>query len=165
MSVPSTQGYLPPQGSNPMRGHLPRWPAYVLVGIIGLTLIQAMTSRLTGRGTSRVPDAAVERVLPLRFFDEKDGAVRIVRATDERQIERVSPGTNGFIRSVMRGLVHERRQHGGTDTTPFLLQQRVDGRLILEDPVSGRRLSLNSFGALNTQAFGRLFAVSDGVKP
>jgi putative photosynthetic complex assembly protein len=164
MSSPSTRGYLPAPGSNPMRGHLPRWPAIVLIGLISITLIQVMTSRLTGRGMSRVPDAPVQRVLPLRFFDEQDGGVRIVRAGDERQIDRLAPGTHAFIRSSMRGLVRERRRAGGTAETPFLLQERSDGRLIIEDPISGRRLVLSSFGTLNDQAFRRLFAASDEVK-
>jgi putative photosynthetic complex assembly protein len=164
MSGTTSQGYLSEPGSHPMRGHLPKWPALALIAIIGLTLVQALTARVTGAGASRVPDGVVERVLPLRFFDEPDGAIRIMRATDDRQIDLIAPTTHAFTRITMRGLVRERRKAGGNAEIPFLLQDRTDGRLILEDPVTGRRLLLNSFGTPNLQAFRRLFAASDEVK-
>lgn len=164
MRETTTQGYLSEPGSNPMRGHLPRWPALALIVIIGLTLAQALTARVTGVGASRVPDGVVDRVLPLRFFDEQDGSIRVVRATDGHQIDLIAPTTHAFIRITMRGLVRERRRAGGTAETPFLLQDRTDGRLILEDPVTGRRILLSSFGTPNVQAFRRLFAASDEVK-
>ena len=66
------------------------------------------------------------------------------------------PGTNGFIRGVLRGLARDRKlQRIGTEP-PFRLTRWVDGRLSLDDPATGRRIELGAFGPTNAAAFAGL---------
>ena len=66
------------------------------------------------------------------------------------------PGSNGFIRGVMRGLARERMLHGIDAAPPFRLIRWADGRLSLEDTATGRLIDLAAFGPTNAQAFARL---------
>jgi putative photosynthetic complex assembly protein len=70
----------------------------------------------------------------------------------------LAPGTNGFIRGVLRGLARERRQHNVGAEPPFRLTRWDNGHLSLEDPQTGRRIELGSFGPTNAEAFSRLLA-------
>jgi putative photosynthetic complex assembly protein len=144
------------------RNILPRWFALALGGIMLAAVSFALVARTTGHGASTIPESPTIASLDLTFTDEANGGILIRRADDGRLVEHVAPGTNGFIRTVMRGIVHERRQHGGGPETAFTLSRRADGRLMLFDPVSQRRIALNSFGMLNAQGFGRLLASPQG---
>ena len=75
-------------------------------------------------------------------------------------VETVAPGTNGFLRGTMRGLARERKRQGIGAELPFRMIGRADGRLTLEDPGTGRRVDLGSFGPTNAAAFARLMARS-----
>ena len=70
----------------------------------------------------------------------------------------VAPGTNGFIRGTMRGLVQERKRSGIDDSAPFLLTRWNDGTLSLKDPATGRRVNLDAFGPTNVGAFAQFFS-------
>lgn len=77
-------------------------------------------------------------------------------------LDTIAPGTNGFLRSAMRGLVRERKRQGLGAEQPFELLGRADGRLTLVDPGTGRRIDLESFGPSNAAVFVRLLAPSTG---
>ena len=102
--------------------------------------------------------------LSLRFEDQQDGSVLVLRANDGAVIYRVAPETNGFLRQTMRGLVRDRRRFGLGDEAPFVLTHWNDGRLTLDDPTIDRRLELESFGETNAGAFAQLFQASGGVR-
>ena len=58
---------------------------------------------------SGTPDRVLRLTpLGLRFQDEADGAIAIFDAASGREVSRVPPRTNGFIRGVLRGLYAER---------------------------------------------------------
>ena len=94
----------------------------------------------------------------LRFEDRADGGIDVIDARLGRRIDTVAPGSNGFLRSAMRGLVRERKRRGIGDALPFALSARADGRLILLDPGTGRRIDLEAFGPTNAGAFAQLLA-------
>ena len=77
-------------------------------------------------------------------------------------LDTVAPGTNGFLRSTMRGLVRERKRQGLGPETPFELLGRADGRLTLVDPGTGRRVDLESFGPTNSAVFAALINTHGG---
>ena len=79
-------------------------------------------------------------------------------AAAARVIDTVAPGTNGFLRGTMRGLARERKRQGIGPELPFRLIGRADGRLTLEDPGTGRRVDLESFGPTNAAVFAQLMA-------
>jgi putative photosynthetic complex assembly protein len=134
---------------------LPRGALLGAAALVGLSLIGATISRLYGVSATPAPPAAVVEMRELRFDDRADGAVVVTDArTGEVQV--MAPGTNGFMRGVLRGLAQERlRQHEG-GSTPFRLTHWSDGRLSLTDPVTGRNVYLEAFGPTNAGAFAAL---------
>ncbi len=75
-------------------------------------------------------------------------------------VDTVAPGTNGFLRGTMRGLARERKRQGVGPELPFRMIGRADGKLTLEDPGTGRRVDLGSFGPTNAAVFAQLMATA-----
>lgn len=94
----------------------------------------------------------------LTFFDMADGSVEVRDAQDARVLFVAAPGTNGFIRGVMRGMARDRRARGIGQEPGFRLAQWADGRLSLEDLATGRQIELSAFGGTNRAAFAQLLA-------
>lgn len=136
-------------------------PKGVLVGAAVLVLFALAASgfaRMSGVGTLHMPAQSAVQTLSLRFEDQPDGAVAVRDAADGRVIFSVEPGTNGFIRSTLRGLARERRRSGFDAATPFALTRWSDGTISLDDAATGRRVSLDAFGPAQAQAFAQFFA-------
>ena len=66
------------------------------------------------------------------------------------------PGTNGFVRIVMRGFARDRLNLGIGSEPPFELTRWQDGRLTITDPSTGHRTELVGFGTTNVDAFAKL---------
>ncbi len=131
--------------------------------LVVLTVVAALAARLTGVGTVEVPPSVAVESRQLVFEDAADGSVRI-SAPDGAEVLRVEPGTNGFLRGVLRGLARERKLQGIGPADPFLLTRWADGRLTLEDPRTGRRLFLGPFGSDNVRVFVRLLGAGDELR-
>lgn len=125
--------------------------ALVLAALLGTAAV-----RLSGLSISE-PDAAPVAVRELRFEDRPDGSIAVFDAHSDTLIETVR-GEAGFVRGALRGLARERRREGIGAAPPFRLVARVDGRLTLIDPSTGRRVDLESFGPTNAAEFARLLA-------
>ena len=69
------------------------------------------------------------------------------------------PGSNGFIRVVLRGLARERKLGDIGAQPPFRLTRFSNGQITLTDTSSGKQIDLDAFGSSNTQAFARLMNV------
>ena len=141
-------------------------PRAALLGIVGLivaTLLLVAVTRMSGIAlTSVQPEsvaaAHVTTEASLHFADRGDGAVTIHTAADDRLVIVLAPGTNGFVRGVMRGLARDRRMRGLGASPPFLLTRWSDGRLTLRDSATGRTIDLGAFGSTNTAAFAAILA-------
>jgi putative photosynthetic complex assembly protein len=134
---------------------LPRIPLMGMVALVVMAVVAVAVVRMTGVGASKQPDAAAVAVRELRFQDRPDGGVDVYDARADRLIDTVEPETNGFIRGTLRGLSRERKRVGIAPDQPYRLIARADGRLTLEDPSTGRRVDLESFGPTNTGAFAK----------
>ena len=134
----------------------PKWLLYGAGLMIAVTLALATWSRLTGLGDVPPPQSEQVAQRSLHFADLSDGSVQVMDARSEEVIAVLEPGTNGFIRSLMRGLARERHKRGISAATPFQLKLWEDGRLTLVDPTTGQSIFLNAFGADNVGAFARL---------
>jgi putative photosynthetic complex assembly protein len=134
-----------------------RFPLPALLGaggMIAATFLLAGYVRLSGADISSLPPPRLVVSRELRFADLPDGGVAVYDAQRAAQPIRVlPPGSNGFVRATMRNLVHERRSNGIGPAAPFRLAASADGRLILEDPATGRRIELEAFGPTNAGAF------------
>lgn len=121
--------------------------------------------RLTGLGSALSDVAPVLQERALRFEDRVDGGITVLDARNGAVIGDVAPGTNGFLRSAMRGLVRERKREGIGPQLPFQLVIRGDQRLTLEDPGTGRRIDLRSFGPTNAGVFEHFLYVTAIAPP
>ncbi len=146
--------------SNASVNRLPR-PALVGAGILVVgSLLLVGVARLTGYHPAEPAPSQVVQSSELRFEDRADGAVLIYSSPEDRLVDTLPPGTNGFVRGVLRGLVRERRADHIGDTPPFRLTRWADGRLSLDDPSTGRHVDLEVFGPTNASAFALILIAS-----
>jgi putative photosynthetic complex assembly protein len=130
----------------------------VVLAIAGTAVV-----RLTGSGIEKAPITAAAVMHELRFEDGADGSILIYEAKHNKLIDRAAPGQNNFLRGTLRGLARERKRIGVDSKPPFRLVSRADGRLMLEDPSTGRYVDLGSFGNTNRETFVRLLAIADAA--
>lgn len=123
--------------------------AAIIVFSIGISAV----GRFTGFGTVNNPVAEPRAAYELLFADQADGSVAIRDAASGDLVIRLEPGTNGFARSVLRGLARERKLEGIGAAVPFTVASWADGRLTLGDPATGRLVELNAFGATQIETF------------
>jgi putative photosynthetic complex assembly protein len=140
----------------------PRAPLIAAATLVAIALITAAAVRVTGVGAVRVADAPAVAERALRFEDRPDGGITIVDAASDREIGAAAPGTNGFLRSTLRGLARERKRQSIGAEQPFVLIGRADGRLTLIDPATQRRVDLEAFGPTNADVFARLLRPAGG---
>jgi len=134
----------------------PRGPLIGAAVLVGLAMVSATLARVSGIGATQIPAATQVAISDLRFEDRSDGAVTIYAARTATVIDVLPPGSNGFVRGVLRGLARERkREHLGADI-PVRLTRWSDGRLSVEDPSTGEAITLEAFGMTNAEAFARL---------
>lgn len=144
--------------------HPDPFPRGALIGaalLIGSTLLLAVGARLTGVGVTTTDDARITAAYAVRFEDKADGSVSVYQGRSDELIISLAPGTNGFVRGVMRGLARERRMHDVGSAEPFMLNQTTAGELRLHDPTIGRTIDLQAFGADNFGAFANIFAAAE----
>jgi putative photosynthetic complex assembly protein len=92
----------------------------------------------------------------LRFSDGPDGSVSVRDSGTGALVATLAPGSGGFVRGVMRGLVHDRKVRGIGTEAPFRLSELQDRELWLEDTATGRVIDLQAFGSTNRDAFFHL---------
>ncbi len=137
----------------------PRGALIAAAALIGFSLVATTAvrlQRLSAPAPAVASSPAPARVINVRFTDERDGSVSVRDSRDNQVLQTIAPGTNGFIRSVMRGLVLDRKRHGFGPAQPFRLAQWQDGRLTLQDTATGRLIDLDAFGPTNRDAFGQM---------
>lgn len=139
----------------------PRFALIAAAVLIAGSITAAAAARYADANAS--PAAQSENVAPLSardltFFDMENGSVEVRDAAGTQVLFVAEPGTNGFIRGVMRGMARDRRSRGIGQEPAFRLAQWPDGRLSLEDLATGRHIELSAFGDTNRAAFAQLLA-------
>lgn len=135
----------------------PTLPGLVIGAVVLLAVAFAVL--LTG-GEERFPEGAPVQVQELRFEDRLDGAVAVYVGGAAKPSFMLPPESNHFLRAFLRALVRERRMQaaGNGPATPFRLSRWEDGRLLLEDPATGRILDLRAYGETNAEVFAQFLA-------
>jgi putative photosynthetic complex assembly protein len=148
--------------SDPFRNQaFPRGALLGVAALIGFALVAVGAARLADFRVGVPAAGAAAQVRELRFVDEPGGVVQVYDGDDSTPLATLAPGTENFIRGVLRGLARERRSHGlGGTQAPFRVARYPDGRLTLEDPATGRLIELQAFGPTNAGAFERLLDAS-----
>lgn len=144
------------------------FPRFALIAA-ALLIAGSITAAASAR-YARVhsPEASVESAAPLAtrdltFFDMANGSVEVRDSAGAQVLYVAEPGTNGFIRGVMRGMARDRRSRGIGQGPAFRLAQWPDGRLSLQDLATGRQIELGAFGADNRVAFSQLLSSERGA--
>lgn len=137
--------------------HVPRaaliGAAVLMVGTITL----AAGARQVHLAAPVVAEAPPQRVRTLRFSDRPDGTLAAIDVDTGNVAGVIAPGTNNFVRGVLRGLYRGRKLESlPPDDAHFRLAREADGRLTLGDPATGRHIELDSFGPVNASCFGVL---------
>jgi putative photosynthetic complex assembly protein len=136
-------------------------PRSLLIGaalLVAFAFSITMYGRSADMGAVHMPSGQAYQTLLLHFADQDDGGVIITDASDGAVLSKIEPGTNGFMRSMMRGFAHERSRDGIGAEKPFTLTRWSDGTLSVSDETTGRRVDLDAFGPNQTEAFAGLFA-------
>ncbi|MEM9624931.1 MAG: photosynthetic complex assembly protein PuhC [Pseudomonadota bacterium] len=145
-------------------------PKPLLIGA-GIMMVTAMVFAAVAK---RMPEEAGQQTIKsellaaeaagdsrrLRFEHRPDGSMLVLDAADESQIATFAPGANGFVRMVVRSMVNERRLSGADYDAAFHLQRRINGKLMIADPATGRTISLASYRGEIAQSFEELMTSS-----
>ncbi|MBB4196822.1 hypothetical protein CCR94_06340 [Rhodoblastus sphagnicola] len=140
--------------------HAETFPRGVLFGagaLLAFAFFAVFFGRSSDVGAVHMPAAQAYQTLLLRFNDQDDGGIAIVDASNGVILSKVAPGTNGFLRSTMRGFARARMLGGIGPETPFALTRWSDGTLSLLDEKTGRRVDLDAFGSNQSETFAKLF--------
>jgi putative photosynthetic complex assembly protein len=136
---------------------LPRGALLGAGSMIVLSLLMVIGFRIAGQAPAKPDPSAIVAAYEVRFEDRPDGAVLVYAEPADRLVHTLQPGTNGFVRGVLRGLARERRAEQIGATAPFKLTRWADGRLSLDDPSTTRHVDLEVFGPTNAGAFAAIF--------
>jgi putative photosynthetic complex assembly protein len=139
---------------------LPRAAVIALSVLLAGVMLSVATVRLSGVDV-REPDAPTLVSRSLRFEDTPESNVAVIDAKTGAVIEIVK-GEAGFLRGSLRALSRERMKRSIGNGPAFELIGRTDGRLTLEDPATGERLDLESFGPTNAAVYARLLHSPQG---
>jgi putative photosynthetic complex assembly protein len=135
---------------------VPRGGIFAAAALILFALAAVTTVRLTGVGGAHMTLPAAVESRDLQFEDGEKGSVLVFDAHDSQLVDTLAPGSNGFIRVVMRGLARERRLGDIGAQPPFRLTRYAGGQITLTDTSTGKQIDLGAFGSSNTEAFARL---------
>jgi putative photosynthetic complex assembly protein len=135
---------------------VPKGGVFAAAALILFALAAVTTVRLTGVGGAHMTLPAAVESRDLQFEDGEKGSVLVFDARDRQLVDTLAPGSNGFIRVVLRGLARERRLGDIGAQPPFRLTRYAGGQITLTDISTGKQIDLGAFGSSNTEAFARL---------
>jgi len=133
----------------------PTAPLAAAGGLVVIAIAGVALFRLAGGAADAGSAEAVLAERALYFTDRDDGSVAVTDARSGALVDTLAPGTNGFVRSTLRGLARARRAVDAGDARPFILKRLETGRVLLVDPVTDREVDLYAFGHDNADDLAR----------
>ncbi len=124
--------------------------------VIMATLALTGLARLTDVRDETPLSAEIAQSRDLRFLDGPSGSVLVIDAKSGATVETLAPGSNGFLRATMRGLVRQRQAKGIGNEPPFRITRYITGHTALSDPSTGASVALDAFGQTNARVFSHL---------
>jgi putative photosynthetic complex assembly protein len=140
----------------------PKLPLYLAAAVALLAVASVAVARLT-----TLPEESPVAAIPvletrdLVFTDADDGSVIVTDAATQARIAVAEPGTNGFLRGMLRGLMRNRKHESIDPLTPMRLERLSNGGILLIDQATGATLPLDAYGRDNVAVF-RAFLISKG---
>ena len=138
---------------------LPRSVLLSAAALVAFAFVAVSIGRFTELGEAPKPQAEALQSRDLLFLDRADGAVLVYEVGMETALDVLEPGTNGFLRGVMRGVARERKLSNVSNSDPVRPTLWDDGRLTLDDLSTNYHVGLIAFGPTNAGAFARLLNV------
>jgi putative photosynthetic complex assembly protein len=142
---------------------IPKGGLFAGAALVLFALAAVTTVRVTGVGGAHMTLPAAVESRDLRFEDGKNGAVLVFDAVDRKLVDTLAPGSNGFVRVVLRGLARERKLGDIGAQPPFRLTRYANGQITLTDTSTAKQIDLDAFGSSNTAAFARLMTLRGGT--
>ena len=130
--------------------------AIVLAGGLMLFVVAiAGLARATHNNRVILPPTQAIASRDLAFKDLPNGGVDVADASTGAHVYTVAPTTGGFLRGIMRGLVHDHNRIDKAKNYAFRLTRWADGRLSIEDPATHEAYELEAFGSTNEAVFAQ----------
>ncbi|SMD13298.1 putative photosynthetic complex assembly protein [Fulvimarina manganoxydans] len=129
-----------------------------------MTLAFGFVSNRTGIGQFETPVVETVASRGLTLVDQGGPTVSITDAASGETLMTLPTAAGGFAVEALRNLDRYRARAGASETAPFVLALKADGRLVVEDPETGQQVELRAFGEENTRTFAALLKV-DGERP
>jgi putative photosynthetic complex assembly protein len=148
--------------------HAENIPRGVLIAagvLIVFALAVTFYGRTTDVGVVHMPAMQAYQTVRLHFVEQDDGGIAINDASDGAALAQIAPGANGFLRSMMRGLVRARNRNNIGPEAPFTLTRWANGTMSLTDETTGRRIDLDAFGATQAETFAKIFPARKATTP
>lgn len=143
---------------------VPRGALIAAAVLIAFSIVLAGAARITGNNTVAAPEATPVVSRDLLFQDRADGGIRVVDAASGRIVKELPPGSNGFVRGMLRGLARDRLVHKVGPEPAFTLTRWSDGRHSITDTATGTVLHLAAFGFENVKEFATLLTAGQQAK-
>ncbi len=132
----------------------PKMPLFGVAALVVITIASVAVQRLTSLpAPSPVAAVAAIETRLLTFEDAADGSVIIRDAKDQALIAVAAPGTNGFLRGTLRGLMRTRMREDIDQRLPMTLSKLENGAIVLADESDGVTLELDAYGKTNADVF------------
>jgi len=141
----------------------PKMPLFGVAALVVITIALVAAQRLLSLpATSPAASLPVIETRLLTFEDSSDGSVIIRDANDHALIAIAEPGTNGFLRGTLRGLMRTRSRESINLLAPFRLSKLGNGALMLIDETNNVTLNLDAFGHTNADTFRAFLTKAKG---
>jgi len=137
-------------------GRSERLPRMALLSIVALSVVVVVFGRTTGIGLQEPSVPPLVETRSLIFNDADEGSIAVVDAETGKDVSLYGSGEGNFIRTALRALAYSRRLDGIGPEEPFVLGRADDGRLVLYDPATDKRIGLDAFGDDNRDEFAAL---------
>ena len=144
----------PPPGTS--KSHISRTGLAIICATCIATVTLVGGARVNGLKDATDPTHNVVESRKLRFLDGPAGDVLVIDADSGLNVATFAPGSNGFLRATMRGLVRQRQLEGIGSQPPFHLVHYETGHVAVIDPETGASVALDAFGQTNAAVFARL---------
>ncbi|MFK7791924.1 MAG: photosynthetic complex putative assembly protein PuhB [Devosiaceae bacterium] len=118
-----------------------------------LTVLAVAVAQFGGFNTSqRIANAPISFSQDIAFIPQENDRIAVTNATTGDTITVIETGTDGLLRSAIRGLGGSREAANAEADAPYQLQMLQDDGVYLSDVLTGRAVRLESFGPLETGA-------------
>lgn len=138
------------------RDPFPRPALYAAAVAVFGSLFLVGLARLTGYMENVDPGGHVVAEREIAFKSDTAGLIDIADGTTGETLARFPVETNRFVRVVMTSLEFERAGTAPGTQAPYKLVRWDDGRISVDDPVSGKSIQMAAFGRNQVLTFEKL---------